>query len=218
LNAQAFDRRPVARLAALLLALLSALAAVPAPAQTGEQSLREFRQGLRSLRADFHQVRYDEHSEVLEEADGTLLLLLPNRFRWDYHSPYPQAIVSDGARLWWYDSELEQVTVRPVDEALETSPAQLLSSDEPLTANFIVREEASDGALAWVSLTPKNPESSFQEVRLGFGSGNLQAMELLDSFDQLTQIGFEQVSRNPHLDPGLFAFTPPPGTDVMSEP
>ena len=57
----------------------------------------------------------------------------------------------------------------------------------------------------------------FERVRIGFGKGGLEAMELKDQFGQTTVIKFADVVRNPKLPPETFSFAPPPGADVIRE-
>jgi len=204
---------------AAFLAVLLALVPFFAPrAETGSsQRLDDFLARTHSLRADFIQDVYDDHGRRIEESRGTMYLQRPDRFRWDYSQPYPQIIVGDGKRVWIYDKELEQVTVKPMQNTLTGTPAELLSTTRPLEESFHVRDAGTAEGLEWVELTPKQPEASFSEVRLGFEGDALRRMQLKDSFGQTTRIEFSDVSRNPHLDPDLFTFTPPAGADVVGD-
>ena len=181
------------------------------------ERLNAFLADVQSLEASFDQSLYDEDSKLLEESGGQLYLQRPDRFRWSYSEPYVQEIVADGSRLWIYDSELSQVTVRPLDNALGNTPALLLSSNAPLQENFVVREAGLRAGLDWVELTPRSPEGSFSSVLLGFAGPDLKTMELLDSFGQKTQLDFSSTRRNPELDPALFRFTLPTGVDVITD-
>ena len=71
--------------------------------------------------------------------------------------------------------------------------------------------------LEWVEATPKNRESGFEKLRLGFAGAELKAMELFDNFGQTTTLHFSNMERNPALNASVFRFTPPPGVDVISE-
>ncbi len=179
--------------------------------------LNAFLAEVQSLEASFDQSLYDEDAKLLEESGGQLYLQRPDRFRWSYSEPYVQEIVADGSRLWIYDSELSQVTVRILDNALGNTPALLLSSDVPLEENFVVREAGQRAGREWVELTPRSSEGSFSLVLLGFAGPALKTMELVDSFGQRTQLEFSSTRRNPELDPTLFRFTLPTGVDVITD-
>lgn len=179
--------------------------------------LNAFFNDVRAIRADFNQQVLDPQDKALQQTSGTMLLLRPGRFRWDYTKPYQQLIIANGEKVWLYDPDLEQVTVKKMDAALGSTPALLLSSDANIEDNFIVREMGIEHDLAWVELTPKNKESGFEKLLLGFGEKNLTHMELRDSFGQLTRLIFTNIQRNPELDPAQFDFVPPQGVDVIGE-
>lgn len=199
---------------AIILLLLFTLAA-PTLASGGPERLRAFLDQFRSLRAEFQQSVFDEDARQLDDASGKVYIQRPGRFRWDYTKPYPQEIVGDGENVWIYDSELEQVMVRPMDDALGDTPAMLLSSDQPVEHRFEVRDVDGPDGYAWVGLTPLGDQVNFTEIRLGFDGDTLRVMELTDAFGQLTRLRFTKVERNPDLEPQLFQFTPPEGADVF---
>jgi outer membrane lipoprotein carrier protein len=185
---------------------------------SGREQLDRFLKDTQSLRADFGQTVTDANGKVIQQGRGEMLIARPGRFRWEYRKPYEQLIVSDGKRLWVYDPELEQVTVKSVDEALGNTPALLLAGVHPLEQNFKIRETAGPGdALGWVELLPKAEDTNFVRILLGFSGQQLKRMELYDSFDQVTRLDFQNAQRNPQLAPELFKFKPPPGVDVVGE-
>ena len=200
---------------ASILLLLCALAA-PAFATNGLDRLHAFLDQVRSLRAEFQQSVFDEDARQLDDASGMVYIQRPGRFRWDYTDPYPQEIVGDGEKVWIYDSDLEQVTVRPLDDALGDTPVMLLSSDEPVEHSFALRAIDGPDGYDWAGLTPLGDQISFTEIRLGFDGETLRVMELTDAFGQLTRLRFAEVEHNPTLEPQLFQFTPPEGADVFS--
>ena len=71
--------------------------------------------------------------------------------------------------------------------------------------------------LEWMDAKPREKEAGFERVRIGFGLAGIEAMELVDSFGQTTQLRFSKLQRNPSLDPATFRFTPPKGADVVGE-
>lgn len=203
-----------------LLALLAVLAVpLAAAAQDADADalgrVQRYLDGLRALRADFTQEVVDAAGAVREHASGRLALLRPGRFRWDYVEPYEQELVGDGSRVWLYDVELEQVTVREAGESLSTTPAMLLSGEGDIADTFTVNDGGQSDGLQWAVLTPRLEESDFRLVRLGFRGPELERMELEDRLGQTARIGFSRVERNPELPDGLFDFDPPPGVDVV---
>ena len=130
---------------------------------------------------------------------------------------YEQLILSDGTHLWLYDADLEQVTVKELDVSLASTPAMLLSGDAKMTDGFKLTEAGQFGEVFWMTLVPRNQETDFRKISLGFVDGQLQLMELEDSLDQVTRIILRDVERNPTLADDTFQFVPPPGSDVIGE-
>ena len=210
---------------ARLVGALIFLAATSAPAvsvaaqtaQAGQQRVEAFLQGLDGLQAQFKQILTDRNGQTVDEASGTLAISRPDRFRWDYRQPYQQIIVADGSRIWIYDSDLEQVTVRKLDETLSATPAMLLSGRSSLSDNFKVTQVSREGAVDWVKMEPKRDDTDFRWVRLGFEGALLKYMQLADKLGQTTSLEFNKLERNPPLDPSRFTFTVPPGADVIGD-
>lgn len=199
------------RLTTLLLLCLAGAARAGALEQ-----LHEFHRGVQNFEATFEQQLVSPEGDVLQQSSGDVWLQRPDRFRWDYRKPYPQLIVSDGTKVWVYDSELEQVTVKGVDRAVGNAPALVLSGKQPLEQDFNIRELPDRDGLRWVELTPKHPESDFKSVEVAFGD-TLQRMVLHDNFGQTTRIRFGNVRRNERLDPKLFRFQVPDGVEVVGD-
>jgi outer membrane lipoprotein carrier protein len=185
-------------------------------AESGREQLREFLDGLQTLRADFEQTLVDASGGEGERSSGSLAIRRPGLFRWDYREPYPQEIVADGQTIWIYDPDLAQVTREDQDRALDGSPAQVLSDTVPLEASFRVGPGEEDAAgLAWVTLVPREESSQFEEIRLGFRDDTLVRMEMADKLGQSSVFRFSNVRRNPDIAGSVFRFQPPPGADVL---
>jgi len=204
-----------------IIALLAAgcmLTAVAARgASDGIATLQAFLDRVQTFSADFSQQVFDENMQSIGRSSGKLYFSRPGRFRWDYGEPSPQEIVGDGKRVWFYDSELDQVTVKAFDKALGSTPALLLTSRRPVALDFKLRDLGGDDAGTWVELKPRTDNASFTTIRIGFNDAVLSRMELVDTFGQLTQLKFSVVQENPRLDPALFAFKPPAGVDIIQD-
>lgn len=201
-------------LAAALLTFLGSGAAVASDAIA---QLRFLMADVHSLTANFQQTVVDAQKKQILHSGGTVALQRPGRFRWDYRTPYPQLIVGDGKRIWIYDTELEQITVKPMAKALGSTPSLLLSGGLNLDKNFTYHALSRNDGLQWVELVPRKPDSSFSKVDLGFAANALAAMDLVDGFGQVTRFRFTDVKVNPTVDPSLFHFVPPAGVDVVGQ-
>ncbi|MBE0612739.1 MAG: outer membrane lipoprotein chaperone LolA [Burkholderiales bacterium] len=200
---------------ALLFATLLLL--VSSANASGLDALRDFIAATSSAQGEFEQKVYDRKHKLTQEASGSLAFLRPGRFRWTYAKPYPQLIVGDGAKVWVYDQDLNQVTVRRLDRALGSSPAALLAGSKEIELAFNLTDRGTKDGKEWVEATPREKESNFETIRMGFGGSGLEVMELVDNFGQTTVLKFIALRRNPKLDAALFKFVPPKGADVIGD-
>jgi len=196
-----------------LFAIVSCLLAF----QVQAQSLETRFAGLDSFSAEFTQKLFDADQVMQEESSGVLRVQRPNRFNLEYRQPYYQLYIADGKELYFYDKDLEQVTVKSQEGMLENTPAMLLSNPAKLDQLYHVKPQGEEDGLFWYELTPKQQGGSFERINLAFKSNELRIMELLDSFNQTTRLMFKNIQRNPDLNPKLFRFTPPKGADVIRQ-
>ncbi|OGI37958.1 MAG: outer membrane lipoprotein carrier protein LolA [Candidatus Muproteobacteria bacterium RBG_16_62_13] len=203
----------------LSLSLLVSIPALTVAAleRPATDSLRHFFTNVRSFTARFNQVVLDEGLNVIQETNGTLFLERPNKFRWDYDAPFKQVIVADGQKIWIYDAELQQVTVRELRGGLADTPAVLLAGKGRIEDTFTLKNLGTQGKLQWVQLLPKRKDGGFEAIRIGFENGHMRTLEMVDGFGQTTRVTLSQQKENPALEAGRFQFKPPKGVDVVGE-
>lgn len=187
--------------------------------QAGEarQRLDAFSDTVGGLAARFEQQVFDAAGELRESSRGELALTRPNRFRWEYIEPFPQLIVADGAQVWIFDPDLEQVTVRRQDEEEQRSPLSVLLDLTDLDRLYEVSERPARDGMLWLGLAPREDEPAFRGVSLGLDESGLAVMELEDLLGQRTVMRFADWQRNPVFPSDTFAFTPQPGVDVVGD-
>ena len=210
---------PVSRIRRTLCVLAACLATSTAlRADDAASQVDVYLDKLKTLDAGFTQVVRDKQGRIVETATGTFALSRPDRFRWDYRTPYEQTIVADGKRVWLYDRDLEQVTVRPLEAGIGATPAMLLSGTGKVADAFASAGVDPDDRWKWYRLQPKQPSADFERVSLAFDAdGRLGGMELEDKLGQVTSIDFSDVHVNGKVDASQFEFTPPQGVDVIGE-
>ncbi len=199
----------------LLVALVTRAASVPAAVWDDEAALSARLASLDSFAATFTQAIAGIRGQILEESTGYVLLARPN-FKWVVNDPYPQVITTEGDLLKVYDPDLEQLSIRPLSDALTDTPISLLTSAEvDLGGHFnVIRlPMEADGIDSFV-VSPKSEESLFAEIRLTFSPAGLDALGIVDHLGQFTEIRF-QVDPDRVIQSADFELEVPPGTDVI---
>ena len=199
----------------LALATFSAALGSSAASAGAIDDFRSFTTQTRAVRGDFTQVVVDRSGKTLRQSSGTFSLQRPGRFRWSYAKPYAQLLVGDGEKVWIYDADLNQVTIRPMDKALSATPAALLSGSQEFEKIFAIDELPPADGLNWLSAKPRTPDSGLESAKLGFSNGSLERLEFIDNFGQTTTITVSKLEKNPALAPDTFKFVPPKGADVI---
>ena len=206
-------RRRVSCLAAA--ALLGMAASVPARAASAEDELKQFVDRVNTLSGRFSQTQVDEKGELLSSGSGTMALSRPGRFRWSYEQPYQQLMICDGSKIWAYDPDLSQVTVRPAGDALAGTPAELLAQRAKLTDNFAVHDRGEKDGLRQVELVPKTEQGDFRSIELWLKGGVPSRLAFHDQLGGRTDVELRDVKVNTGVDEAQFKFAPPKGVEVV---
>lgn len=191
--------------------------AFQAHAGKGRDLLESYLNKTDSMQAKFEQKLLDARGLLLQQSLGTFTLKRPGKFSWDYIAPYPQKIISNGEKIWIYDTELEQVSVKKYDQILSGAPVILLDQRKDLDQEFEVTDLGFSQEQHWVELKPKTTENEFKKIEVGMTETGLRTMKLLDSFDQTTVIEFSHQNVNLSLDDAVFNFVPPEDADVVGD-
>ena len=196
-------------------AALLCLAATAARADAVD-TLREFVRDVKSGRASFTQTVTSTDGARKKASSGQFEFARPNRFRFTYSKPFEQLIVADGQKVWIYDVDLNQASSRRLAQALGATPAALLAGGS-LDAEFALAPLPARDGLDWALATPKAKDGPFQSMRVGFRGKELAAVEITDSFGQLSLLQFSQYQANTPIVAERFRFVPPAGADVIEQ-
>ncbi|WDZ97837.1 outer membrane lipoprotein chaperone LolA [Herbaspirillum sp. WKF16] len=210
-----------AGLSALAVAGAIAIAALT-PGRAQAAALDQFKQfvaSTQSAKGAFTQrlVRNENgNAKVVNTSSGSFVFSRPGKFIWTYQKPYEQVIQADGEKLFIYDKDLNQVTTKKLGNALGSSPAAILFGSNDLEKNFNLKEAGAKDGLEWLEAVPKSKDTTFDSIGIGLKNGTPVAMELHDSFGQVSVLSFDSFEKNPPLKVNSFSFTIPKGADVFS--
>ena len=199
---------------ALAWSYTAAFSSASGPARS---ELEKFSAGLKSVQLDFTQVVKSQDGRIQEETHGSAWLQSPDRLRWVYAGDFPETIVADGSNVWIYDEALEQVTIKQQSDRVADAPLLILTDVSQLDQQFLVAELGDFEDMHLLELKSREEESQFERILMGLDATGIRLMIMEDAFGQRTEIHFKNIVRNVDLDPQLFSFTPPEGTDVVGQ-
>lgn len=207
------------------LILSSVLLLILLPSMSYASALEQFKlfvSATRTARGEFSQrlVKADSDSgsmRLSSASSGSFIFARPGKFIWTYQKPYEQLLQADGDKLYIYDKDLNQVTIRPLGNAIGSSPAAILFGSNDLEKNFTLSEAGTRDGIEWLQAIPKTKDTNFEKIGIGLKDGMPVAMELRDSFGQVSILSFTRFEKNPSLSPAQFRFVIPKGADVLQQ-
>lgn len=194
------------------------------PGAAGAAALEQFKSFVattKSAKGEFIQQQMKAEGSGQANAgtasSGSFQFARPGKFIWTYQKPYEQVLQADGEKLYIYDKDLNQVTVKKLGNALGSSPAAILFGSNDLEKNFALKEAPSKDGVEWLVATPKTKDTSFESIRIGLRNGTPVAMELRDAFGQVSELTFTKFEKNPPVAADQFKFVAPKGADVFQQ-
>ena len=199
--------------------LLPVLAFTSLSAHADAESVKRLGQllGSDTITARFSQLTLDGSGTQLQETAGEMSVKRPGLFYWHTDAPQEQLMVSDGQKVSLWDPDLEQVTIKKLDQRLTQTPALLLSGDvSKISESFDITSKQAGDVMDF-TLKPKTKDTLFDSLRLSFRGGKINDMQLIDSVGQRTNILFTGVKVNEPIPVSKFKFDIPKGADVIQE-
>ena len=182
-----------------------------------DDPLQAFLKNLESLEVSFVQILMNENGEQLEKTEGILYLKPPEKFFWHYQNPYSQKIISNGSILWIFDEDLEQVTVKNIDNRIDETPAGIILGNKSVQEHFVQVNMGVIDGYNWMELTPKNLEAQYKNIKMGFDGEKLGMMIITYNLEQTTRIDFANFKKNISLSPHIFNFEIPNNVDIFDQ-
>lgn len=201
----------------MLVSALSLSSVAAFAAESDVQRLSQLLNQSKTIDAQFSQLTLDASGSSLQETTGQMTVQRPGLFYWHTDAPQEQVVVSDGAKVTLWDPDLEQATIKKLDQRLTQTPALLLSGDiSKISESFDITSK-EQGEVLDFTLKPKTKDTLFDSLRLSFRKGLINDMQLIDSVGQRTNILFNGVRNNQPVAPDRFTFKVPAGADVIQE-
>ena len=195
-----------------------------APAANEGNALDAFMRGTKDLQANFTQTIYSKRGT--EASEGKMWVAKPGKFYWDYQRPNPQKIISNGKKVYHYDIDLEQISVRSRSELVGDVAVELLNGDDNVSRNYKVERTVKNlapsrlqkyiGSGVSYRLKPKTHQEEYDALWVVL-DGNAITAVMIDGGGTQTILTFSDMKRNSGIPAKQFEFTPPPGVDIVGK-
>ncbi len=185
---------------------------------SGVEQFKAFVVNTKTAKGEFVQVQIktvNGVSKMGKTSSGTFKFARPGKFIWTYVKPYDQVLQADGDKLYLYDKDLNQVTIKSLGNAIASSPAAILFGSVDLDKNFVMKDVGVKQGVEWLEAIPKTKDSQFETIGIGMKDGVPVGMELRDSFGQLSIVTLKNFEKNPSFAADQFKFVVPQGAEVL---
>lgn len=183
----------------------------------GITALKDFVHHIKTAQGTFHQIQSNSVGKVIVKTSGKFIFSRPGKFIWSTLKPYEQLLQSDGQSLYVWDKDLNQVTIRKLDQAIASSPAAILFGSNTLEHYFKLKEELPHDGINWVKLEPLTQDTTFTEIKIGFRNHQLTGMKLNDALGNTTELIFTHLNTTLATTQSDFDFKIPPNADVIQQ-
>lgn len=181
-----------------------------------EPVLQTYVNQLKTFSANFEQIQPDEERFQVNRSSGYFILQRPGKLVWHYLTPEPQKIVVDGVNLWVQDDDLEQISVRPINDIKAEIPLSWLLYDEPIESRFDILDAGQRKGMQWFNLQPKEA-TYFQSIEIGMADGKMKEVWMYQSSDNITKVRFVDIEENQPVSPSEFLVTVPKNYDLVGQ-
>ena len=194
-------------------------------ANEGIVQFKNFLTQVQSAEGDFIQQQIrparagEDKPKVLRKSQGRFIFQRPGKFVWETIKPFEQKVIADGQRLLLWDKDLNQLTIRPVGQSLQSTPAAILFGGSAVETYFDLIPGEEKGGMFWLELKPKTNqpgvEAPYSRIGVGMAHGTPAGLELHDNFGNVILITFSKIKTNAFVGSDAFKFIPPAGADVL---
>lgn len=169
-----------------------------------------------SIQAEVEQLILSQDGREIQALQGEIAMQKPDRLYWHVSEPYEELMISDGESVWYYEPDLEQVSIQDYPDDIESNPILLLNGDlQALAEIYEVSMGFVDEEIKQYILLPLLPSSAYERFSLTFSGSDLMQMQFESSVGQLTSFSFSNIINNQALDSGLFDFAIPAGIEII---
>jgi outer membrane lipoprotein carrier protein len=218
---------PLAMLARDAFAQPSDTATNAPPVSSVVDQVQAFYDKAQTFQSDFHQEVLAKAYNVTKTSRGHVIFAKPGKMSWSYDEPAGNRVVSDGTTVRVYQAADKQMYESAVNQSQYPAAVSFLTGQGRLADSFNFTLVDGDNGPKGTQLqfpggfvllgTPKVATPSYQKVLFYVDKDTSQVRRVLivDGQGNLNKFTFDSPRVNEPVSPGVFTFTPPPGTNVV---
>lgn len=171
-----------------------------------------------SLKLDFSET-YRIPRRPTQVERGTLFLRKPGKMRWEYAAPAGQMYISDGKNVLLYtpgNNRLEKSRLKDSEDM--RAPLAFLLGKLNFFKEFRSFTSRPEGDGVWVSATPNSDQLAYSQVDfLVAPDARIERVRVVGQDRSILEFTFTNEQLNAPVTPAMFAFNPPPGTEIVED-
>jgi len=211
---------------ALVVTTSSAFAGAPIPMADLPDAIQKKYDDMGTFTASFVQELTNVSSGEVEIRNGSIWFKQPSLVRWETKMPEKEILVLGPEEAWDYFEDEGLAFKYRVSGLLDSKTIlRFISGQANIKEDFYIKtqwEGADQVRRKWgkgyviLQLTPKEPEPGMVQAYIGVepDTGLLRQVMIVDFYGNGNEIRLSDVKTSVDIDPKLFTFTPPKGTQI----
>ena len=171
-----------------------------------------------SLKLDFSET-YSVARRPTQVERGTLFLRKPGKMRWDYAAPAGKVFLSDGKNVLLYtpgNNRLEKSRLKETEDL--RAPLAFLLGKLNFWKDFRSFSARGEGDSTRVSALPNSDQLAYTQVDFLIApDARILRVRITGQDHSILEFTFNNEQVNAPVTPSMFAFTPPPGTEIIED-
>lgn len=171
-----------------------------------------------SLKLDFSET-YTVSRRPTQVERGVLFLRKPGKMRWDYTAPSGKVFVSDGKNVLFYTPDNHRLVKSKLKESEDLrAPLAFLLGKLNFWKDFRSFSSRIEGDSIWVTASPNSDQAAYSQVEfLVAPDSTIRRLRITGVDRSVLDYTFSNEQVNAPVSPSMFAFTPPPGTEIVED-
>ena len=159
----------------------------------------------------------EKYTEAIKSS-GLATFKMPGKMNWEYHTPDNKKFISDSETVWFYEPQVNQVTVGELKKSFDTEvPAMFMLGIGKISETFNLLSGCDTTAGRLLVMSPKNQASSLKTLSLLVSKSTYVPIgaRMTDVSDTINEFLFKDLVIDKEIVDSSFVFVPPSDSDII---